>query len=119
MPVGADTNFWILTMSGFFLTLSLYVDYYIRSFTLNGYSSGQSFFLETNVKLAEGNKFVTYFVQKCLDMREKEQDVVLSESSEALGNRSEIVRILVLAMTTAGDCGADGSTFVREVDARF
>ena len=27
----------------------------------------------------------------------------LNESSEALGNRSEIVRILVLAMTTAAD----------------
>ena len=31
-------------------------------------------------------------------MREKDQNVVLSESSEALGNRSEILRILILAM---------------------
>ena len=75
--------------------------------------------MEINAKLTEENKFVTYFVQKCLDMRKKEQDVVLNESSEALGNRSEIVRILVLAMTTAGDWGTDGSTFVRKVDAHF
>ena len=34
--------------------------------------------------------------------------MVLNESSEALGNRSEIVRILVLAMTAAYD-GAGGS----------
>ena len=36
-------------------------------------------------------------------MRVNEQIVVLDESLEAFGNRSEIVRILVLAMTTAGD----------------
>ena len=70
---------------------------------LKGYSSGQSHFLEINVKLAEENEFVTHFVQKCLETRENEQNVVLNESSEALGNRSEIVRILVLAMTTADD----------------
>ena len=41
--------------------------------------------------------------------------MVLNESSETLGNRSEIVRILVLAMTTACDRdGASGSNFVRE-----
>ena len=34
--------------------------------------------------------------------------MVLNESSEALGNRSEIVRILVLAMTTS-DEGVGGS----------
>ena len=34
--------------------------------------------------------------------------MVLNESSEVLGNRSEIVRILVLAMTTADD-GMSGS----------
>ena len=70
---------------------------------LKGYSSGQSHFLEINVKLAEENEFVTHFVQKCLETRENEQNVVLNESSEALGNRSETVRILVLAMTTADD----------------
>ena len=43
--------------------------------------------------------------------RENEQNVVLNESSEALGNRSEIVRILVLAMTTADD-GVGGSNSV-------
>ena len=37
--------------------------------------------------------------------------MVLIESSEALGNRSEVVRILVLAMTTADD-GASGSNLV-------
>ena len=37
--------------------------------------------------------------------------MVLNESSKALGNRSEIVRILVLAMTT-GDDGDSGSNFV-------
>ena len=44
--------------------------------------------------------------------------MVLNESSEALGNRSEIVRILVLAMTTADD-NASGSNFVSEVVIRF
>ena len=43
-------------------------------------------------------------------MRENEQSVVLNESLEALGNCKEIVRILVLAMTT--DDGASGSNFV-------
>ena len=41
---------------------------------------------------------VGHFVQKCLEIREYEQNVVLDGSSEALGNWSEIVRILVLAM---------------------
>ena len=89
----------------------------MRSF-LKGYSSGQSHFLEINVKLAEKNKFVTHFVQKCLETRDIEQNAILNASSEALGNRSEIVRILVLAKTTAGD-GASGSNFVREVAACF
>ena len=44
--------------------------------------------------------------------------MVLNESLEALGNRSEIVRILVLAMTTAED-GVGGSNSVLEVVARF
>ena len=39
--------------------------------------------------------------------------MVLSESSEAFGNHSEIVRILVLAMNT-GDDGVSRSNFVRE-----
>ena len=78
---------------------------------LKGYSSGQSHFSEINAKLAEENEFVTRFVQKCLETRENEQNVVLSESSEALGNRSEIVRILVLAMTTSDD-GMGGSNSV-------
>ena len=51
-------------------------------------------------------------------MRENELNVVLNESSEVFGNPSEIVRILILAMTTAGD-GASGSNFVREIVARF
>ena len=78
---------------------------------LKGYSSGQSHFPEINAKLAEENEFVTHFVQICLETRENEQNVVLNESSEALGNRSEIVRILVLAMTTADD-GVGGSNSV-------
>ena len=76
---------------------------------LKGYCSGQSHFSENNAKLAEENEFVTHFVQKCLETRKNEQNVVLNESSEALGNRSEIVRILVLAMTTADD-GVGGSS---------
>ena len=44
-------------------------------------------------------------------MRKNAQNVVLNESSEAPGNRSEIVRILVLAMTTAED-GVGGSNSV-------
>ena len=78
---------------------------------LKGYSSGQSHFSEIYAKLAEENEFVTHFGQKCLETRENEQNVVLNESSEALGNRSEIVRILVLAMTTADD-GVGGSNSV-------
>ena len=42
-------------------------------------------------------EFATHFVQKCLETRVNEQNVVLNDSSEALGNRSKIVRILVLA----------------------
>ena len=44
-------------------------------------------FLEINAKLAEENEFVTHFVQKCLETRKNEQNVVLNESSEVLGNR--------------------------------
>ena len=69
---------------------------------------------EINVKLAEKNEFAAHFVQKCLETRENEKNVVLNESSEALGNHSEIVQILVLAMTTADD-DASGSNFVSEV----
>ena len=78
---------------------------------LKGYSSDQNHFSEINAKLAEETEFVTHFVQKCLETRENEQNVVLNESSEALGNRSEIVRILILAMTTADD-GVGGSNSV-------
>ena len=74
--------------------------------------------MEINVKLAEKNEFAAHFVQKCLETRENEQNVVLNKSSEALGNHSEIVRILVLAMTTADD-GMGGSNSVWEVVARF
>ena len=49
--------------------------------------------------------------RKYSETREKEQNVVLNESSEALRNRSEIVWILVLAMTTADD-GVGGSNSV-------
>ena len=78
---------------------------------LKGYSSDQSHFSEINAKLAEENEFFTYFVQKCLETCENEQNVVLNESSESLGNRSEIVQILVLVMTTADD-GVGGSNYV-------
>ena len=78
---------------------------------LKGYSSGQSHFSEINTKLAEENEFVTHFVQKCLETCENEPNVVLNESSGALRNRSEIIRILVLAMTTADD-GVSGSNSV-------
>ena len=44
--------------------------------------------------------------------------MVLNESLEALGNHSEIVRILVLAMTTADD-DVSGSNFVSEVVVHF
>ena len=56
-------------------------------------------------------KLSLIFFIKCLETRENEQNVVLNESSEALGNRMEIVRILVLAMTTADD-GVGGSNSV-------
>ena len=86
-------------------------DAHCNSKGLKGYSSGQSHFSEINAKLAEENEFVTHFVQKCLQAHENEQNVVLNESSEALGNCSEIVLILVLAMTTADD-GVGGSNSV-------
>ena len=60
-----------------------------RVLYLKGYSSDQSHFSEINAKLAEENKFVSHFVQKCLETRENEQNVVLNEYSEALGNRSD------------------------------
>ena len=63
------------------------------------------------------NQFVAQFVQKYLEMRENEQNVVLNMSSEVLENCSEIVRILVFFMTIAGD-GANGNDFVQVV-ARF
>ena len=69
-------------------------------FSLKGYSSGQSHFSEINVELAEKKEFIAHFVQKCLEMCKNKQNVVLNDPSEALGNRSEIARILVLAMTT-------------------
>ena len=56
---------------------------------LKGYSSDQSHFSEINAKLAEKNEFAAHFVQKCLEMRENEHNVVLNESSEALENRSD------------------------------
>ena len=83
----------------------------LSPFYLKGYSSGKNHFSEINAKLAEENEFVTHFVQKCLETHENEQNVVLNESSEALGNRSEIVRILVLAIATADD-GVGGSNSV-------
>ena len=83
---------------------------------LKGYSSGQSHFSEINAKLADENEFVGKWI--CRKTRENEQNVVLNESSEALGNRSEIIRILVLAMATADD-GVDGGNSVWEVVARF
>ena len=35
---------------------------------LKGYSSGQSYFSEINVKLAEKNKYTTHSVQRSLEM---------------------------------------------------
>ena len=49
----------------------------MRAANLKRYSSGQSHFSEINTKLAEENEFVTHFVQKCLETRENEQNVVL------------------------------------------
>ena len=43
--------------------------------------------LATNVKLAEKNESVTYFIKKCLALRENEQIMVLNDFSEAPGNR--------------------------------
>ena len=49
---------------------------------LKGYCSGQSHFLEIDAKLAEENEFVTHFVQKCLETRKNEQNVVFRKRSE-------------------------------------
>ena len=119
---GNECNYWILTLFQELLVISKSSELVCRKIdfvhVLKGYSSGQSHFPEINTKLAEENEFVTHFVQICLETRENEQNVVLNESSEALGNRSEIVRILVLAMTTADD-GVGASNSVWEVVARF
>ena len=80
---------------------------------LRVYSSSQNHFSEFDVKVTEKNKFITHFVQKGLEMRENGQDVILNESLEALENHSEIVGILILAITTAGD-GASKNDFVGE-----
>ena len=40
---------------------------------IKGYSSGQSHFLEINVKLAEKNKYATYSVQRSLEMYENKE----------------------------------------------
>ena len=61
----------------------MYMSSILRScLILKGYSSGQRHFSEINAKLAQENEFVTHFVQKCLETRENEQNVVLNESSE-------------------------------------
>ena len=65
----------------------------IASSTLNkGVLQWSRYFSEINIKLAERNEFITHFSQECLETREKEQKVVLNESSEAFGKHSEIVR---------------------------
>ena len=46
-------------------------------------------FRKLTEKLAEKIEFVSHFVQKCLETRKNEQNVVLNKSSEALGNRSD------------------------------
>ena len=80
--------------------------------SLKGYSIGQSHFSEINEKSANKNKLVTHFVHKYLDTRENEQNVVINESSQVLGSRSDF-----------GACHdnswASGSNFVRIVVARF
>ena len=50
-----------------------------------GHSNGQSHFSEIKVNFAEKNEFATHFAQKCLEMRENEQNVVLNGSLEAFG----------------------------------
>ena len=107
---GNECNYWILTLFQELLVISKSSELVCRKIdfvhVLKGYSSGQSHFPEINTKLAEENEFVTHFVQICLETRENEQNVVLNESSEALGNRSEID-------------GVGGSNSVWEVVARF
>ena len=61
----------------------------LHRLVLKEYSSGRSHFSEINAKLAEENEFVTHFVKKYLETCENEQNVVLNESSEALGNCSD------------------------------
>ena len=46
---------------------------------LKGYSSGQSHFSETNVRLAEKSEFATRSVQRCLEMCENKQKPSVSE----------------------------------------
>ena len=64
-----------------FLVKFFKMKFKIRLICLKGYSSGESHFSEINVRLAEENEFATHFVQKCLEVHENEQKVVLNESS--------------------------------------
>ena len=73
--------------------------------------------------MAEKSEFVSHSVHIIIiiiiiEMHENEQNVVLNESSETLGNYLEIVQILVLAVTTAND-GMSGSVFVQEFPSLF
>ena len=46
---------------------------------LKGFSSGQSHFSQSNVKLAEKSEFATRSVQRCLEMSENKQNPTVSE----------------------------------------
>ena len=48
-------------------------------FSLKGYSSGQSHFSQTNVKLAEKNKYATLSVQRSLEMCENKEKPTVYE----------------------------------------
>ena len=56
----------------------------------------------THYWLKKTNLQLILFKTFSLEIHKNEQNVVLNVSSEALGKSSEIVRISVLSMTTAG-----------------
>ena len=80
-----------------------------------GHHSSPSHFSETNVKLAEKKEFAIYFVQKCLEMRGNEQNVV----SNKIRKHSETALILWIAMRMACDHGASRNSLVREACSKL
>ena len=57
---------------------------------LKGYSSGQSYYTEINVKLAEKNKYATHSVQRSFEMCENKEKSSISEDFRQKGSTSDV-----------------------------